>query len=198
MFILKNHVDEFPWQRGRLWHHLHDYDGCKIGEIQMHRMHELTRWITWLFIPITWSFWNMTFFYIKLKAFAMFKVHLMSWTIISQLPLVVILNWWEEKCVAKASWNWKHKVQLVCQCNVSPTTIGWTLPKGLVMAKRKDAPRTHAIQGGMWPLVIWKQNKNNWRNPLIEYFGWKQCQRCLKTIPEWPLLIDGACVKMQV
>jgi hypothetical protein len=32
----KDHLNEFPWQRGWLWHRFHDYDGCKTEETQMH------------------------------------------------------------------------------------------------------------------------------------------------------------------
>jgi hypothetical protein len=45
--------------------------------------------------------------------------------------------------------------------NVSLTAMGRTPPKGLVMVKRWDAPRTHAIWGGMCPCAIWKQGWNN-------------------------------------
>jgi hypothetical protein len=71
----------------------------------------------------------------------------------------------------------------MCQYNLSPTTIGWTPFKGLVVVKRWDVLRTHVIQGGI-PLIIWKQNWNNWKNPFAESFGWKQSQRCSKTIQE--------------
>ncbi len=37
------------------------------------------------------------------------------------------------------------------QYNVSSTTMGQTPPKGLVMAKKSIAPKTHVIWGGMWP-----------------------------------------------
>jgi hypothetical protein len=39
----------------------------------------------------------------------------------------------------------------------------------------------------MWPYAIWEQNWNNRGNPLVEFLGWKQSQRCSKTIPEGPL-----------
>ncbi len=44
---LRDHFDRFPWQMGWLWHHLHDYDECKIEETQMHKMHGQKGWITW-------------------------------------------------------------------------------------------------------------------------------------------------------
>jgi len=66
--------------------------------------------------------------------------------------------------------------------NASPTIMGRTPPEGLVMAKRWFAPSTHAIWGGMWPYVIWKQSWNNWKIPLVESSRWKQSWRCLETI----------------
>jgi len=47
----------------------------------------------------------------------------MSWTITSQLPLITILNWCGEKCVAKALRNRRHKAQLVSQYNGSPIAM---------------------------------------------------------------------------
>ncbi len=41
------HLNGFPWQRGWLQHHHQDYDGCKIRETQMHRMHEQMGWVAW-------------------------------------------------------------------------------------------------------------------------------------------------------
>jgi hypothetical protein len=79
----------------------------------------------------------------------------------SQSPLIATLNYCKEKCVTKASQNWKHNVQLMNQYNVSRTIMGQTPPKSLVMAKRLAAPRTCAIRGGMWPWLIWKQSSNN-------------------------------------
>jgi hypothetical protein len=83
-----------------------------------------------------------TNFYIKFKAFAIFfknhltrwrsKVHLMPWITISYPPLVATSNWCGEKCVTKASQNWRHKAWFVNQYNVPPFAMGWTPPKGLV------------------------------------------------------------------
>jgi len=66
--------------------------------------------------------------------------------------------------------------------------MGWTLPKGLVMAKKWTAPRIYAIQRGMWLYAIWQQSWNNCENPLTESFGWKQFWKCSKTIPKWPFI----------
>ncbi len=66
---------------------------------------------------------------------------------ISQPPLVAIPNWCGEKCVTKASRNWRHKARLVSRYNDSPTTMGWTPLEGFVMAKRQVAPRTCVIWG---------------------------------------------------
>jgi hypothetical protein len=43
----KNHLDESLWHMGWLWHHIHNYDDCKIDEIQMHKMHEQMGWVIW-------------------------------------------------------------------------------------------------------------------------------------------------------
>ncbi len=98
---------------------------------------------------VAWSFWNMTPFDTKLKAFTTSswritqsgwrsKVHLMLRITISRPPLVVITpNWCGGNCVAKASRNWRHKVRLVSQYNVSPTVMGQTPPKGLVWIRGK-------------------------------------------------------------
>jgi hypothetical protein len=48
----RDHLDKLPWQRGWLWHHLHDYDGCKIRETLMHIIHKQRGWITWCFHPL--------------------------------------------------------------------------------------------------------------------------------------------------
>jgi hypothetical protein len=69
--------------------------------------------------------------------------------IVSQLPLVVTPNWCGEKCVAKVSQNWRHKMRLLSQYNVSPTIMEQIPPKGLVMAKRRATPSTCAIYDGM-------------------------------------------------
>ncbi len=100
--------------------------------------------------------------------------------------LVATLNWCGEKCVTKASQNWKHKVWIVSRYNVSPITMGRTPPRSLVMVKKQAVPKTLTIWSGMWPLTIWKKSWNNWGNPLAKSFGWKQSQRCSKTILEKP------------
>jgi hypothetical protein len=69
----------------------------------------------------------------------------MLWITISQPPLVATPNCYGEKCVAKTSWNWKHKTQRESGYNVSSTTMGQTPPKCLVMAKSWAAPKTHVI-----------------------------------------------------
>jgi len=43
----KAHLDESPWHMRWLWHHIHNYDDCKIDEIQMHKMHEQMGWVIW-------------------------------------------------------------------------------------------------------------------------------------------------------
>jgi hypothetical protein len=76
------------------------------------------------------SSWNMTYLDTKLKAIALSswrttqlkwrsRVHLMLWITISQPSLVSTPNLCGEKCVAKASRNWKHKTWLVNWYNVS-------------------------------------------------------------------------------
>jgi hypothetical protein len=113
----------------------------------------------------------MTLFHTELKVFTTFSwrttqlgwrstVHLMPWITISQPPLVAAPNWCGEKCVTKASQNWRHKTRLVSRYNVSPTTMGWTLLEGLVMVKKWVVPRTYVIWGGMWPCAIWEQSWN--------------------------------------
>jgi hypothetical protein len=69
----------------------------------------------------------------------------MLWIIVSSPPLVVILNWCGEKCVAKILCNLKHKVRLVNQYNVSPITMGRISFEGLVMAKTWATPKSRAI-----------------------------------------------------
>ncbi len=44
---LKDHFDGFPWQMRWIWHHFHDYDDCKIGETQIHKIHEQKEWVVW-------------------------------------------------------------------------------------------------------------------------------------------------------
>jgi hypothetical protein len=34
MSLPKDHLDRFPWQRGWLWHHLHNYGDCKKGRFK--------------------------------------------------------------------------------------------------------------------------------------------------------------------
>jgi hypothetical protein len=94
------------------------------------------------------------------------KVHLMPWIIVSHPPLVTTPNWCGEKCVAKASRNWRHKVQLMNQYNVFITTMGWTLLEDLVKVRREVVAKTCAIQRGMWPCVILKQSWNNYEDPF--------------------------------
>jgi hypothetical protein len=121
---------------------------------------------------IAWSSWNMTLIGTKLKVFATSTwkptysrwrsmVHLMLWIITSQQPLVTTPNWCGEKCVPKASQNWKHKARLVSQYNVFPTTMEQIPHEGLFMVKRRTTLRTHAIHGKMWPCAVWKQCLNN-------------------------------------
>jgi hypothetical protein len=116
------------------------------------------------------------------------KMHLMPWITISHPPLVTILNWCGEKCVAKASQNWKHKMQLVSHYNVSLITMGWIPFEGLIMAKKHVAPRICAIRYGMWPCAIWEQSWNLYENPLVKFSKWKEFWSYLKTIPERPLV----------
>jgi hypothetical protein len=134
--------------------------------------------------PIARSFWNLTPFNTKLKASTMSnrkttqsrwssKMHLIPWIITSHLLLVTIPNWCEEKCVTKASRKLRHKAWLVSQYNVSPTIMGRTPPKGLVMAKNWTTPRICAIWHGMWPCVIWEQSWNNCENTFTESFVFK-------------------------
>jgi hypothetical protein len=134
--------------------------------------------------PIAQIFWNMIYFDIKLKVFTTSswkttqsrwrsKVHLIPWITTSHPPLVVIPNWCKEKCVTKASRNWKHKMRLVSQYNVSPMTMRQTPLEGLVMAKRQAVLRICAIQHGMWPCKIWEQSWNKCENPLVNFFEWK-------------------------
>jgi len=142
-----------------------------------------------------WSFWNMTPFDTKLKAFTMsswkttqskwrFNVHLMPWIIVSHSPLVATPNWCEEKCVAKMLQNWRLIMWLVNSYNISHVTMGWTPLKGLVMAKRWAAPNICVIQCGMWPCAIWQLSWNNCGNLFMKSFGWNQYQRCSKFILE--------------
>jgi hypothetical protein len=102
-------------------------------------------------------------FDIELKVFATFgwkttqvgwrsKMHLMLWIIVSQPPLIATPNWCGEKCVTKASWNWRHKAQLCESTQWFPTTMGRIPLEGLLMAKRWAIPRMCAIWGGMWPM----------------------------------------------
>jgi hypothetical protein len=80
----------------------------------------------------------------------------------------------------------------------SPIVMGWILPKGLVMAKRRAMPRIGVIWGGMWPFAIWKQSWNNWGNPLVEFLKCKQSRKCSKPSQKDQLPIDGACVGILV
>jgi len=154
----KDHLDKFPWQMGRLWHHLHNYNDYKIKKTWMHIMHKTKRMSCMMSPHVAWSFWNMTFFDIESKVFAMFswrtiqlgwrsRVHLMSWIIASHPPLVATSNWCGKKCVAKVSWNWRHKTWLVSRYNVFVIVMKWIPLEGLVMAKRQATPRTRAICG---------------------------------------------------
>jgi len=118
-----------------------------------------------------------------------FEVHLMPWIIVSHPPLVTTLNWCGEKCVVKASQNWRHKVQLMSWYNVFTTTMGWTPLEDLVKVRRRATLNTCVIQRGMWPCVIWEQSWNNYGNPLAKFSRWKQFWRCSKTILE-KLLTD--------
>ncbi len=70
----------------------------------------------------------------------------MSWTIISQPPLIATSNQCGEKCVAKAC---EDETQLVNRYIIFPTTMGQTTLKGLVMAKKQATPKTCVIQSGM-------------------------------------------------
>jgi len=74
-------------------------------------------------------------------------------------------------------------MQLVSRYNVFCTTMGWTLFKGLVMAKRWATLKTRAIWGGMRPCVIWEQSWNNWGNPFVESSGWKHYNKRCSCMP---------------
>ncbi len=47
MSLPKDHLDEFPWKMGWLWHHLHNYGDCKTKETQMHKIHKQKGWVVW-------------------------------------------------------------------------------------------------------------------------------------------------------
>jgi hypothetical protein len=70
------------------------------------------------------------------------------------------------------------------QYYISCIIMGQTPPKDLVMAKRQTTPKTCAIWHGMSPCMIWEQSLNNYVNPFVKSFGWKQYWRCSKIIPE--------------
>jgi hypothetical protein len=80
--------------------------------------------------------------------------------------------------------------------NVSPTAMGWTPSKSLVMLKKWIVPRKHVILGGMWPCAIWKQNWNNWMNPLAEPSGENNPKGVQKPSQKDHLPINVACVGM--
>jgi len=66
----KDHLDEFPWQIGWLWPHLHNYGDYKTRDTQMNKMHEQKGWI--YDVPTyAWSSWNMIPLDTELKAFTM-------------------------------------------------------------------------------------------------------------------------------
>jgi hypothetical protein len=149
--------------------------------------------------PIAQSSWNMTLPNTELKAFVTSrwkttqprwrsKMHLMPWIIISHPPLDAIPNWCGENCVTKTSRNWKHKMRLVNQYSTSLVAMGWIPLEGLVMVKKHFAQRKFVIQYGMWPFAIWKKSWNLCGNPLMKSYGWKEFWKCLKTIPERPLV----------
>jgi len=88
-------------------------------------------------------------------------------------PLVAIVNWWEEKCVAKTSWKWRHKVWFVSQYNAYLMAMRQTPLEGLIMLKRQITPKICTIWHGMWPYTIWEESWNNCGNPFVESFEWK-------------------------
>jgi hypothetical protein len=159
--------------------------------------------------PIARSLWNMTPYNTELKTFAKFrlrttqsrsksKVHWMPWIIISYRPLVATLNWCREKCVAKASWNWRHESWLMSWYNISPTIMGWIPFKGLFMVKKRATPRICAIRHEMWPCAIWEQSWNNYGNPLVvlQPHFWKSVKMTL-TLPKWGLGSPPRLPKLQ-
>jgi hypothetical protein len=164
----KDQLNKFSWQKGWLWHHLDGYNVYKTGGIQMHRMHKQRGWIAWslhmlhevleIWPLLTPNWKHLPCLTKKQLNWERFRVHLKLWINASQSPLVVAPNWCGEKCVAKALWNWKHKAWFLSWYNVSPLSMGQTLLKVLVMAKRWVTPKTHVIQSETWPLVIWKQS----------------------------------------
>jgi hypothetical protein len=90
--------------------------------------------------------WIKNIHYVQLKKTQSrwkFRVHLMLWIIASQPHLIA--NLCGNKCVAKASWNWKHKVWLVNRYNVSFNIMEHIPPEGLVMVKSWAIPSTCAI-----------------------------------------------------
>ncbi len=113
----------------------------------------------------------------------------MPWIIVSHPPLVVISNWCREKCVAKASQNWKHKTWIVNQYNVSPITMGWIPLDGLVMVKRWVAPRYVGFDVG-------KQSWNNYRNPFANLPGENNLEGVQKPSQKGHLQINAGCVRM--
>jgi hypothetical protein len=73
-------------------------------------------------------------------------------------------NWCGEKCVAKESWNWRHKARLMSRYNASPIIMGQIPPKGFNEAKRQATPRICAIQFGMW---LWESTYKIFRMKTI-------------------------------
>ncbi len=65
---------------------------------------------------------------------------------------------------------------------IFPFAIGHTSPKGLGIANRGDAPKTHAIQWGIWFWLMWNIIGIIARNRLLNFLGgdnlenvWKPC-----------------------
>jgi hypothetical protein len=117
----------------------------------------------------------------------------MSWITTSQPPLIVTPNWCGEKCVTKASQNWRHKARLVNRYNGSPTAMGWIPPKGLVMAKRRAISRTCAIWGRMWPSAIWKIKLKQLKQSTHWIF--KVFEGVQKPSQKDHLLINATCIR---
>jgi hypothetical protein len=112
------------------------------------------------------------------------------------LPLVATPNWCGENCVAKASWNWKHKVRLMGWYNVSPMTMRQIPLEGLVMTKKWTAPRICAIRHGMWPCMIWEQSWNNCGNPFTESSRWNNLKGVQKPPGKKVTCRNATCVGM--
>jgi hypothetical protein len=127
----------------------------------MHKMHKQKGWVIWCPYLLHEIFEIWPFLTLNWRCLPRLVEKQPSWITTSQPPLVATSNWCGEKCVAKASWKWKHRMQLMIRYNVSPTIMWWTPPKSLIMAKRLVVLRICAILGGMWPYAIWKKSWNN-------------------------------------